>query len=262
MIPPGLIVADAFRASSDYRRLMTNRAAAATGSRRFQPRNLIAARNLLRTHPAFWQRVFWDNVRLARAAQARGAMQKVRELAPLIALLRRRRLTTVVEIGTARGGTLYAWCRLAGPDATIVSIDLPGGRYGGGYTMEDASVFLGYGRADQQLHFLRRDSHDEGTQALLSEILDGRRIDFLLIDGDHTYRGVKQDFEMYAPLVGDGCPIAFHDILPHSVDQACEVDRFWTEVKADFRHLEFVDPYRDEFGRQWGGIGVLFQKAR
>ena len=210
-------------------------------------------------HPAFWQREFRDNIALARAAQEHGAMQKLRELAPLIALLRRRRLDVVVEIGTARGGTFYAWCQLAEPEATLISIDLPGGRYGGGYSLAEASSFREYGQPGQELHFIRRDSHDDDTRKHVVEILDGRRIDFLLIDGDHTYGGVKQDFEMYAPLVAPGCPIAFHDILPHPVDQTCEVDRLWTEIKDDFRHIEFVDPYRDQLRRKYGGIGVLFR---
>lgn len=185
-------------------------------------------------------------------------MQKARELAPLLALLRRRRLGVVVEIGTARGGTLYAWCKLAAPDAVLVSIDLPGGRYGGGYTIEEMSVFRGFGSPGQQLQFIRGDSHEKGTRLKLLEILEGKRIDFLMIDGDHTYEGVKRDFEMYAPLVRHGCPIAFHDILPHPDDQACEVDRFWQEISGAYEHTEFVDPYRDREGRQFGGIGVLF----
>jgi hypothetical protein len=94
-------------------------------------RNGIALPNMLQSYPAFWERGFRDSVRLARAAQARGAMQKLRELAPLIAVLRRRSLSVVVEIGTARGGTFYAWCKLAEPDALLVSIDLPGGSFGG-----------------------------------------------------------------------------------------------------------------------------------
>jgi hypothetical protein len=38
-----------------------------------------------------------------------------------------------LEIGTARGGTLFFLTRLASPHATIVSVDLPGGPFGGGY---------------------------------------------------------------------------------------------------------------------------------
>jgi cephalosporin hydroxylase len=225
-------------------------------------RNSIAIRNLLRTYPEFWTRTFWQNVGLARQAQANGAMQKLRELAPLIALLRRRSLGVVVEIGTARGGTLFAWCRLAEPGALIVSIDLPGGRFGGGYTSDDISRLRRYGRPHQKLHFLQTDSHDVQTRGTLSNLLEGRAIDFLLIDGDHTYDGVRRDFVLYAPLVRDGCPIAFHDILPHPEEQSCEVDRFWNEIKGSFRHTEFIDPHRDRFGRQWGGIGVLYWDSR
>ena len=227
----------------------------------FRRRNIIALRNLLRVHPAFWERAFWENLRLARRAQQYGAMQKLRELAPLVALLRRRNLGVVVEIGTARGGTFYAWCKLAEENAVIVSIDLPGGPYGGGSTLEEVAAFQRFGRPGQQLHFIRDDSHDEETRSKLAEILGGRHIDFLMIDGDHTYEGVRRDFEMYGPLVGPGCPIALHDILPHPDDQACEVDRFWHEIKSRYRHTEFIDPYRDPHGRQYGGIGVVYQQT-
>src|SRR5688572_8584818 len=64
---------------------------------------------------------------LIRPGQVRseilGLAQRVQQLQP----------RTVVEIGTATGGTLFIWCALAHPDATIVSIDLPGGIHGGGY---------------------------------------------------------------------------------------------------------------------------------
>jgi cephalosporin hydroxylase len=228
----------------------------------FRRRNYIALRNMLRSDPAFWKPEFWNSLGLAREAQAHGAMQKLRELAPLIALLRRRQLKVVVEIGTARGGTFYVWCKLAEPDGVIVSIDLPGGPYGGGYTVEWTSVLREYARSRQQLHFLRQDSHDERTRRRLHEILEGQEVDFLLIDGDHTYEGVRRHFELYAPFVRDGCPIAFHDILPHPHEQACEVDRFWHEIKSRYRHTEFVDPYRDAFGRQYGGIGVVYWEER
>jgi cephalosporin hydroxylase len=219
-------------------------------------RNAVAVWNMLRIYPAFWERGFWSSVSLARQAQRKGAMQKLRELAPLLGLLMRRSPSVVVEIGTARGGTFYAWCRVAGPNATIVSIDLAGGPFGGDRATTDSSALRRYGQPGQQLHFIQDDSHDMKTRARLEEVLGGREIDFLMIDGDHTYEGVRQDFEMYAPLMADGSPIAFHDILPHPEDSLCEVDRFWNEIRSGYRHIELTDE-----GAQYGGIGVLYWDA-
>jgi cephalosporin hydroxylase len=223
-----------------------------------QRRNFVAMRNMLRMYPAFWEPGFWKSVALAREAQRRGAMQKLRELAPLIGLLRRRAPRVVVEIGTARGGTFYAWCQAADPKALLVSIDLSGGRFGGGYTRDDVSTFRAYGRPDQRLHFIRADSHRNETRQALEQILAGAKIDFLMIDGDHTYEGVRRDFEMYAPLVGAGNPIAFHDTLSHQEGSSSEVDRFWSEIRGAYRHTEFLDLGSDPLGPQYGGIGVLY----
>jgi cephalosporin hydroxylase len=221
-------------------------------------RECVAARNMLRANAAVWTPVFWTSLAHARAAQRRGAMQKLRELAPLVALVGSGSPRVVVEIGTARGGSFYAWCRAAAPDATIVSIDLPGGPFGGTDASADVATLCRYGRPAQALHFLRADSHDQRTRGRLDEILGGRAVDFLMIDGDHSYDGVKRDFEMYAPLVGEGKPIAFHDIVPHPQAPACEVDRFWSEIKDGRPHLEFVDRDAPD---QYGGIGVVYREA-
>lgn len=37
------------------------------------------------------------------------------------------------------------------------------------------------------------------------------KIDFLFIDGDHHYQGVKTDWELYSPLLKSGSIIALHD---------------------------------------------------
>ncbi len=183
-------------------------------------------------------------------------MQKPQELSELLWLVEEHAPKTVVEIGTYAGGTLYCLCRLAQPDATIASIDKPMGRFGGGYTDERAVEMQRlFPRDRQKLHLIRDDSQNPSTLEALKGILGETPLDLLFIDGDHTYEGVRSDFEMYSPLVVEGGMIAFHDILDHHPDSGCEVARYWNEIKDDYRHVELaVAPYR------WGGIGVLWKK--
>jgi methyltransferase family protein len=156
----------------------------------------------------------------------------------------------VVEIGTHRGGTLWAWCQVAEPDTLIVSIDLDPPDH----EKVQTSQLLELARARQALRLLRLDSHDEETFEALRAELRGRLIDFLFIDGDHSYDGVRLDYEMYGPLVARGGLIAFHDVLPHPHKPEVEVERFWREIRGDFRHIQLLDAY----DRGWGGIGVLY----
>jgi predicted O-methyltransferase YrrM len=199
--------------------------------------------------------------RLAKRAVRLGANQKVSELTPLVRLLKRRRLDTVVEIGTARGGTFATWCALAAPEAVLVSIDLPGGMHGGGYTEQEADRYRSWAQPGKQLHFLRADSHAETTRGSLAAILNGRLVDFLMIDGDHTYEGVAADYRMYSQFVADEGLIAFHDILPHPRVPDCQVDRLWAELRGLGQSMEFTDPDNDRGWGQWGGIGVLVHRS-
>jgi O-antigen biosynthesis protein len=195
---------------------------------------------------------------LADEAVARGAMQKASEFCALADLLSERELQCIVEIGTARGGSLYAWCQLAAPDALIVSIDLPGGPFGGGYSADEAEAFAQFTKPGQRLVCVREDSHAEPTRQRLEEILEGRKIDFLFIDGDHTYYGARQDFLLYAPLLAEDGVVALHDIVVHTDVPECRVDALWQEVKGRFEHIVFLDPEDDRGWGSWGGIGVAF----
>ena len=197
---------------------------------------------------------------LAREAIRRGAYQKVPELEPLVALVRERRPQTVVEIGSLNGGTLFAWCQVAHPEALIISIDLPRGLFGGGYSWRDARRFRKYALPGQKLHTLRRDSQDPKTVDRVEGLLAGRPIEFLLIDGDHSYNGVKRDWQLYEPLVAEGGLIAFHDILEHEAQPLCEVDQLWRELAPLHETVEFSDPDDDRGYGQWGGIGVIFKR--
>ena len=38
-----------------------------------------------------------------------------------------------------------------------------------------------------------------------------QRVDLLFIDGDHSYDGVKADWEVYREFLGHGSTVVFHD---------------------------------------------------
>jgi predicted O-methyltransferase YrrM len=89
----------------------------------------------------------------------------------------------------------------------------------------------------------------------VKKILNGNQLDFLFIDGDHSYEGVKKDFEMYSPLVRKGGIIAFHDIVGHSLETGCEVEKLWKEIKNGFNFKELIK----DINQNWAGIGVLIK---
>jgi predicted O-methyltransferase YrrM len=199
-------------------------------------------------------RRFVQDVALAREAVARNAAQKATELAPLIALLRRRRLRAVLEIGTERGGTFHVWTRLAEPGAQLISVDWPEAAV---QELAGEDELRAMGRERQQIDVVRGDSHTDATRARIERALAGRRLDVLFVDGDHSYEGVRRDFELYSPLVRGGGLVVFHDVLRHRPEAGSEVDRFWQEIRRGYRSREFVDRESETGFGPWGGIGVL-----
>jgi len=157
----------------------------------------------------------------------------------------------IVEVGTANGGTLFLFARATHPDK-IISVDLPGGSFGGGYHFSLIPFFRSLGKKDV-IQLIRANSHSEETLAKVQSRLKGSEVDFLFIDGDHTYEGVEQDFLMYSPLVRKGGIVAFHDIVTHDPTEGCAVDRFWNRIKQSHRNVEIVE----ERNQKWAGIGVL-----
>lgn len=200
----------------------------------------------------------WAAVASAAVAE-HGAIQKQTELALLVQLVASRRPRVVLEIGTAAGGTLWAWCQCAADDAELVSIDLPGGDYGGGYPEEHVPTLAGYVRPGQRLRLIRADSHRPDVRAEAVEHLAGEQVDLLFIDGDHTEEGCWADWVDYGGLVRPGGLVAFHDVLAHPQHPDVGVHRVWRRVKRTNdgrREWEFCDRSGDP-NAQWGGIGVI-----
>jgi len=191
---------------------------------------------------------FYDNI---------GPMQVRSELSRLHGVLEDRTIETVVEIGVSDGGSLYTFCRGLDDVEKVVGVDLPGGEYGGGYPPEKAKFFDLFMDGDEPT-LIRGNSHDESTKQQLVRALDGRAVDLLFIDGDHTYAGVKQDYDMYEPLVRDEGIIAMDDIHTHQREyfdsQSMGVHELWTELETEHETDEIVDESTRE-----KGIGIVYK---
>lgn len=104
------------------------------------------------------------------------------------------------------------------------------------------------------------DSSKRETVEKLEAHLAGRPIDLLFIDGNHSYSGVKADFELYAPLTKH--LIAFHDIQSVT-NRAEDVNLYWNEVTKSnqfmtvvfHRYNTDVDLGENKFAHM--GIGVV-----
>lgn len=181
-------------------------------------------------------------------------LQVSSEILLLMELVASAKPKTVLEIGTANGGTLFLLARSAPSDAHLISLDLPAGEFGGGYSPIRIPLYKSFARKAQRVSLIRGNSHAAESFQRVKSLLNGNRLDFLLIDGDHTYDGVRQDFELYAPLVRQGGIVALHDVAKHPAGHNCDVDRFWAELKAKYRTCEFIE----NSAQGWAGIGVVF----
>lgn len=186
-----------------------------------------------------------------KSIEPRHNVAEIRALYDRVAEMRPKR---VLEIGTAKGGSLYLWTQAADADAVIVSVDLPGSDFGGSYPLCRTPFYQTFARAGQSLQLLQVDSHHPETVQHVRALFGGGRIDFAFIDGDHTYDGVRADFLNYGPLVRAGGLIAFHDILPRADEKSIQVDRFWNEIKGGRDSEELIGP--EGSGRKIG-IGVI-----
>ncbi|MGD0352434.1 MAG: class I SAM-dependent methyltransferase [Dehalococcoidia bacterium] len=181
-------------------------------------------------------------------------MQVRDEVVGLLRVLSKARPKVIIEIGTANGGTLFLFCRVAAKDATIISIDLPYGKFGGGYSWWRIPLYKTFRLPKQKLHLIRGDSHSWEILARVKNILGGKEVDFVFIDGDHSYEGVKTDFEMFSRLVRRGGIIALHDIVIKPAVTGCEVSRFWDEIKQPkYEYSEIIS----DWNQGWSGIGLL-----
>lgn len=158
----------------------------------------------------------------------------------------------ILEIGSFFGGTLWHWLMNADELKTVTSIDLP--------ITESDGRFAQMKECRERWHGWTK--HTWSTPLLVDLAIDSTHplaienafmanpngVDFLFIDGDHSYEGVKADYENYYKLVNPGGMIVFHDIVGYWT-----VKKFWDEVKVGKKYKEICNSGPDGWG-----IGCLY----
>lgn len=167
--------------------------------------------------------------------------------------------TKFIEIGSLYGWTLQHFIYYAEEGSIALSIDLPIRNFVGPQdwrvTKQESNyknVWPLWAKAKKcKLYLIPDSSQKQQTLNKAKETFKGELIDFLFIDGDHTYYGVKRDYEMYTSLVRKGGIVAFHDIGKNE-EGGCH--QFWNEIKntkSGFKEFLFDS-------KQEKGIGVLY----
>lgn len=169
----------------------------------------------------------------------------------------------ILEIGTKYGGTFYLWSMLNQSSGKNISIDLELGIHGGIDGREMDRRDLWFQERFDNVHFIQGDSHKEKTSDIFWRYLAienqkfnyDAKLDFLFIDGDHTYEGVKQDFYDYVLFCKPNSIVAFHDINDSQKhrDRDVYVSEFWKELvdSGKYETIEFNS------NLDWAGIGVI-----
>lgn len=186
----------------------------------------------------------WDPYRVT-ALQHRG------ELEEFVTFLEANEPETALEIGTFQGGTLWVWARALSSMRRVTCIDKP--VWNETIHRRRRELYPTFSE-DVQIDVLFGDSHAEGTYEEAAGATGGN-VDLLFIDGDHSYEGVSQDFEMYRRLVGDDGIVAFHDIKRHATDHREKATRLRRTEDLRERHVSV--------GLQrWNGVGSFWEEIR
>ena len=182
--------------------------------------------------------------------------QSFREINILWNIIQKLNPKNIIEIGVAKGGS-NKLLELAAPNARMFLIDIL-----------DSSAKLEK-KLRSNIDYLFYDSHKKETIDSIKKVLNGDNVDFLYIDGDHTYEGAKQDYEVFGELVQYGI-IAFHDIVSCPIGAG----KVWNEISRptnidtintwrEFSTMEIVFPREENKTTtpQLLGTGILFKNC-
>ena len=153
----------------------------------------------------------------------------------------------IVEIGIAFAASLAAWKITANPDIAI-GID-PFTIQGDEAKLASRDKLI----KEYDLKTIEHISRLEVAHEKLKKLLDGRKIDFLFIDGNHGYDDARHDFQEYRKYLAPNALIGFHDVYycDTLVDAGSTCCLYWQRMKRDYeRYYEF-------YNASSMGIGII-----
>lgn len=164
----------------------------------------------------------------------------VRQTAYLFGLIRQMRVRKAIEIGRYKGGSTLVIAAAMNREGELWSIDIgeKEARLQGGvthpYDEQLASVLRRFGLC---VNLIVADSR--------TVELDTGEVDLVLIDGDHTYEGVRSDFERFGRRVCVGGAVLLDDAFDEGIfkTHSDTVGRLVGEIIAvgEFRLVEMVN---------------------
>jgi cephalosporin hydroxylase len=165
-----------------------------------------------------------------------------------LCLLRKLNISSYIEIGCRWGGTFVLtneYLKMFNPIIKSVAVDII-----------DSPV-LSYCLKNNESQFIKLNSQAQEFK----EYINNNKFDLIFIDGDHSYSGVKNDYEISK---NSGRVFVFHDILN---DICPGVVQFWNELKNNegntYDFFEFTEQYEDVWKstqQRFLGIGVAIKK--
>lgn len=134
-------------------------------------------------------------------------LQRKRELTAMMRSARAIQPRIVVEIGSDKGGGFYHWIKCHPAVELAIAIEIRG-----------VPLIEPMARAfpDVIVRGIAGSSYEMATVCAVREMLDGRPIDCLFLDGEKCFFNL--DFDAYLPLMRVGGKVFLHDINPHGTD--------------------------------------------
>jgi cephalosporin hydroxylase len=176
-------------------------------------------------------------------------LQNEWEMKKIVELYQLRNPRKVLEIGSFYGATLWLWMNYSDNLERVVSVDwsIPPSDIRYNEMIEAKRKWPTWKNADKLIP-IEGSSHSEEVVEKVKSLFPKRDVDFLMIDADHSYWAVKQDYTNYYSLVKPGGWVVFHDSFGIP-----SVKKFVDEIRGQHKFLEI---YAGEGG--WGY--TIFEK--